>query len=463
MVSEPAALDTPVSLVFAVDKSGSMGQGSAGVDRFAMAQRAVIDTARSLTERDNLGLLVFDAAPRTVVPLGPAGPGLAALQRDWQSSPRGGTQLVPALQAAIDALEKAPASRRMLVLVTDGFVDDTPLAGLTARLQRANIETIALAVGPEADAAALQRLLGDAGGQVLRVHEAAELPQIMRSGFDRRRARVEQGRIAVQQRQALPFAPGQLAGWPVVAAHAVTRPQPQAMVAVQTERGEPLVAWQAQGRGRVMAVTSGLGAWTPQWLSWAEWPRLASGLTGWIAGAPAGATALAVFDQGGRLLIEADGPAGAPGQRLSLSMLSPTARRTVVDADWLTPGRWRAEVPADGAGLYVLELVTPQGTQRHLHLRRPVSESQAWGINPALAAWRASGLVANGDPLSPILGKARTLRDQPPDRSLLLLGLLLFLAGVVVDRTAVGPAQARAAWRWLASRRPMARRPGQSA
>ena len=43
----------------------------------------------------------------------------------------------------------------MLVLVTDGFVDEAPLAGLRARLDRARIETIALAVGPDADVGAL--------------------------------------------------------------------------------------------------------------------------------------------------------------------------------------------------------------------------------------------------------------------------------------------------------------------
>ena len=55
--SEPAALDQPVSIVFVVDKSGSMGQGSGGVDRFQMAQRAVLETARGLTQRDSLGLV----------------------------------------------------------------------------------------------------------------------------------------------------------------------------------------------------------------------------------------------------------------------------------------------------------------------------------------------------------------------------------------------------------------------
>src|SRR4029079_1907962 len=103
--SEPAALDEPASVVFAVDKSGSMGEGSGGVDRFQLAQRAVLETARGLGPRDSLGLLVFDVAPRVLIPLGPAAAGTATLERDWNATTNGGTRLAPALEAAIAELE----------------------------------------------------------------------------------------------------------------------------------------------------------------------------------------------------------------------------------------------------------------------------------------------------------------------------------------------------------------------
>ena len=153
-------LDQPASIVFAVDKSGSMGQGSGGVNRFQLAQRAVLETARGLTERDSLGLVVFDVVPRVLIPLGPARAGTVALAREWQTSPNGGTRLAPALETAIEELERSGAGRRMLVVVTDGFVDDAPLAELRARLARSRIEMIALAVGPDADVSALERVVG---------------------------------------------------------------------------------------------------------------------------------------------------------------------------------------------------------------------------------------------------------------------------------------------------------------
>ena len=198
--SEPAVLDQPASIMFVVDKSGSMGQGSGGVNRFQLAQRAVLETARDLTEHDSLGLVVFDVVPRVLIPLGPARAGTSALARDWQTSPNGGTRLAPALEAAVDELERSGAGRRMLVVVTDGFVDDAPLAELRARLDRSRIEMIVLAVGPDADVSALERVVGAEAGLVLRVNESAELPLVMRSALERRRQRVERGMIAVEQR-----------------------------------------------------------------------------------------------------------------------------------------------------------------------------------------------------------------------------------------------------------------------
>ena len=85
-------------------------------------------------------------------------------------------------------------------------------------------------------------------------------------------------------------------------------------MAVQSQRGEPLIAFQRAGRGRVAVVTSGLGPWTPRWLQWREWPRLAGGLADWISGTAQGGTvALAVSDRPGGLQIEADIPAGIGG------------------------------------------------------------------------------------------------------------------------------------------------------
>lgn len=438
VISEPAALDQPASVVFAVDKSGSMGQGSGGVDRFRLAQRAVLDAAGGLTGRDSLGLVVFDVEPRVLIPLGPAADTKPALERDWLATPRGGTRLAPALDAAISELERSGAVRRILVLVTDGFVDDTPLEAVRTRLARARIETIALAVGPDADLQALGRLVDPGSDRVVRVTEAAELPRTMSSELERRRARVERGTIKSLQVHPLPFLPGSLGDWPAIAAYSVTRTRPQATVAVRSERGDPLVALQTSGQGRVAAVTSGLGQWTPGWTRWTQWPRLVGGLAGWVSGTPRdGALGVAVTDLADGLRIDVDlrdatGWADPAGTTLRLT--TPSGETRPVASRYVAPGRLQAVVGDDAPGLYTVAASTAFGTQRLLHLRRNPAEEDSWGTSPAIDEWKRAGLVRDWNPAALAKPRSETARRLDVDRSLLALALALFLAGVLLDR-----------------------------
>jgi hypothetical protein len=435
--AEPAMLEEPASVVFVVDKSGSMGERSGGVDRFQLAQRAVLETAHSLAERDSLGLVVFDVAPRVVIRLGPARAGESALARDWQTTPNGGTRLAPALEAASAELERSGAGRRMLIVVTDGFVDEAPLVELRARLARSRIEMIALAVGPDADVSAVERVIGAQTALVLRVNEAAELPLVMRSALERRRQRVERGAIAVAQREPLPFTPGTLQNWPAVAAYAVTRSQPGASVGVMSLRGDPLIAWQRSGQGRVVAITCGLSAWAPQWSQWREWPRLAGGIADWISSAPQrGAVAVSDLPEG--MQIDADVGNATRASDLgsvSIAVKTPTAQERPVAAEYVAPGRLRATLPDNVVGLYAVQVSTARGSERLLHLRRNRAETETWGTNPALEQWKRDGLVSDWDPglLAQRSFDERAVR--PVDRSLLGLALALFCLGVLVDRT----------------------------
>ncbi len=441
VISEPPALDQPAAIVFAVDKSGSMGQGSGGVDRFQLAQRAVLEAARGLSDRDALGLVVFDVTPRVLIPLGPAAAGALALERDWLASPKGGTKLAPALDAAIGELESSRSGRRILVLVTDGFVDQAPLSGLRARLDRARIETIALAVGPDADVDALQRFVGTDAGVVLRVNQAAELPLAMRTGLEQRRGRVERGAIGVEQRQPLPFPPGTWHDWPDISAYVVTRSRPDAWTAVQSQRGDPLIAFHRSGSGRVVAVPSGLGRWTPQWLQWREWPHLAGGLADWSAGTAEGeGVALTVSDVPGGLQIDAELPAGANQsdvQDLTVVVNTPTTKGQVLSLEPVGPGRLRAMLRDVGPGLHTFVATDARGTQRHLYLHRQRSENAAWGVNPALETWRSSGLVSPWDPGLIAQFRIDSRDSRPVDRSLVGLGIVLFLSAILVDRASL--------------------------
>jgi len=415
----------------------------------------------TLGARDSAGVVAFDVEPRLLEPLAPAPAVKRALSGNWPISARGGTRLAPAIELAAGQLEASGPGRRILVVVTDGFVDDAPLESLRGRLEAARVETIALAVGPDADAATLERLTGTDGGIVLRVAEAAELPATMSTGLERRRARIERGAIDVKADSLPEVLSGIGPQWPPIAAYAVTRPRPEATAWTRSALGDPVIAaWQA-GAGRVVAVTSGLGAWTPQWLRWNAWPELAGGLVDWVTGdAAPGTSAIRVSDLPDGLRVELDESRGGKWSTAGsthVTVETPTGRTRDVELVPVAPGRLAGAVLATEPGPYLLVAAGESGVQRLLHLRSSRAEQEGWGVDPRVEQWIRAGLLRRWNPAATESSPLRyARRDTVPDRWLMGLALLVFSASIVVDRLRGGAVQA-ASEAWLAIRRAWSR------
>lgn len=437
--SRPAALADAAAVAFVVDKSGSMGTAAGGVDRFRLAQRAVMETAATLTERDAAGVIVFDVTAREVVPLQAAASFRNTVVAPWPAQPRGGTRLRPALELAIERLAATDLPRRVLVLVTDGYVVDADEAALRSRLARENIELVALGVGPDADLATLERLAPPGQGTVLRVAEAAELPRLMRQGLETRRAPIVQGRVEVRERVPLPFAVTADPAWPPVAAYAVTSARTDVSVHLESPQGDPLLAsWQA-GLGRVAVVTSGLGAWAPAWLGWPRWPALAGGLVEWVGRGWARGTDLVVTvaDLAEALRVEVEAGSAAAWRAPAdgrLRVRTPSGADFDLPLEATAPGRLSAMAPATEAGLYALTVTTTDGSRALRHLRAARPELGPLEPSAEVAAWQREGLVREWSAAQLRRTVAEmTAPSQSPGEAL-LLALALFLLGVVVER-----------------------------
>lgn len=437
--SRPAALGDAAAVAFVVDKSGSMGTAAGGVDRFRLAQRAVVETAATLTDRDAAGVIVFDVEAREVLPLEAAASFRGNVVDPWPAQPRGGTRLRPALELAIERLASTDVPRRVLVLVTDGYVVDADEAVLRAALARERIELVALGVGPDADLATLERLAPPGQGTVLRVAEAAELPGLMRQGLETRRAPVAQGPMAVRQRVPPPFAVAPDSAWPPVAAHAVTSAKPDVSVHLESEHGDPLLArWQV-GLGRVAVVTSGLGAWVPEWLGWSRWPVLAGGLVEWVGrGSVRGIeVSVTAADRAGQLRVEMETGSAAAWRTpvdARLRVRTPSGTEYDLALEGTAPGQAAAVVPAAEIGFYSLAVITPSGSKALHYLRTARPELGAAEPSAEIGVWQRDGLVREWS-ATELRRSVENLAAPSSTPSLaLVLALVLFLLGVVVER-----------------------------
>jgi len=282
----------PVAVLFVVDTSGSMDRDREGRRRIALARQAIAETLLALEDEDWVGVSTFAVEPRERLAFGHHARDPERVKAAVPD-PSGGTRLVPALRHGAARLSNARAKERILVLVTDGFVDDFESGGDASALQRelaaAKVQLVALAVGANVQLGVLEQLVAQGGapefgGRLLRVNQLADLPKLMRSEVERRLDPIAWGPLEPRIVTPLPFPLPAVAGdWPPLEATAVTRPRPGAVVHLESADATPLLVSHDAGAGRVAILPGGLGPWATAWNTWPGLPAFAAGLVEWLA------------------------------------------------------------------------------------------------------------------------------------------------------------------------------------
>jgi VWFA-related protein len=155
----------PVSLVMALDKSGSMRRDEESV---RAAARAFIDALRP---EDALGVVGFADSAEILADVAP----YRTLSRHAvnQYKTGGGTALYDAIALSLERLETVKG-RRAIVVLTDGRDEDNPGKGPGSRiglddvlvhLEKLDVLVYAIGLGPNVDRATLEQLAQVSGGE----------------------------------------------------------------------------------------------------------------------------------------------------------------------------------------------------------------------------------------------------------------------------------------------------------
>jgi len=164
----------PIAAVMVTDRSGSM-QGP----KIESAKSAAIAARKQLPRGALFGMIAFDTAPAVVVDLAPArGPTID--KRIAEVQPGGGTDILPALEAARAMLAKAPARLRHVIVASDGQSPYDGLTDLAEAMHREGITVSTVAIGPDADQDLLGAIALAGGGRSYVVGDATTLPVVYR-------------------------------------------------------------------------------------------------------------------------------------------------------------------------------------------------------------------------------------------------------------------------------------------
>ncbi|MCU0483679.1 MAG: VWA domain-containing protein, partial [Chloroflexi bacterium] len=178
-----------VALVVVIDKSGSMDACHCntydrnqavqlgGVKKTDIGKEAILRAAAALTERDELGVVAFNESAHWAVDTQPLGQ-IADLQADLSGiEPDGQTNIYAGLDQAVASLEEAQATRRHVILLTDGWSNSGQYDGILARMKAAGITLSTVGAGGGANPF-LEQLAQRGGGRFYDAANPASIPDI---------------------------------------------------------------------------------------------------------------------------------------------------------------------------------------------------------------------------------------------------------------------------------------------
>jgi uncharacterized membrane protein len=376
----PVKLDLPEQLVipsaavaFVLDSSGSMSRSVFGTNQSQqqVANEGAALAIQTLDRQDLVTVIAFDNRPHEVVPLSRNDDPQATMNLVRSIAPGGGTNLYPALQEAYQSLRDAEAQIKHVIVLSDGRSMPGPFIDLARRMYDEDITVSAIAVGDEADDAALSAVADAGGGQFYRVYQPQTLPRVfVREVRIVRKPLVREGRFdPVILPSGSPITMN-LSQAPPLGGLVLTQPREEekiTLAAVDPEGLPVLAHWNVE-LGRVAAFTSGAATdWAEAWLRSPAYAELWGAIARVIARPAASQNSeLTTQFEGNTLRIRLDA-ANREGDPLDLltvpgSLYTPAGERVDISLEQTGPGTYEAVAPAAEAGNYVIALAPRKGS-----------------------------------------------------------------------------------------------------
>ncbi len=358
-----------LGMVISLDKSCSMGGGFGS--KLGMAKEAGIRTAELLADRDYMGLNTFDGAASWVTPLAKLEGRRDQVQSDIASiRSGGGTDIYPAVDAAIKALRQTDAAVRHIVLISDG--DTMPgdyQTLITGGNKHDHVTLTAVATGADANTQTMKDFAKWGGGNFYLVVDKTQIPAIFT-----REALLASKSFLVEE----PFVPALaepseltrgVRGVPELGGYVVTEAKPRSTVAMVVPpkaddpegTRDPLLVHGRYGLGRSVAFTSDTKArWAKDWVGTESYERLFVQTARFLVGSDEDADGVDVNVEirEGELFVAVDALEVSGGFRNFLQgearIVAPDLTVHPLPLRQVGPGRYEAQLPVDQDGSWMV-------------------------------------------------------------------------------------------------------------
>jgi uncharacterized membrane protein len=466
-----------VALVVVIDQSGSMaachcnsfnggmggGSGIGGVQKVDIGKEAILRAAAALTDRDELGVVGFNEAAHWVVRTQPLG-GIGDLQAQIAGIRADGqTNIFAGLDQAVTSLEGATATRRHIILLTDGWSTSGQYDAIIAKMKADGITLSTVGAGGGANPF-LEQLAKQGGGRFYAATNPNSIPDI----FLKETQQVSGQQIVEEtffpiQTSSSPILRGLDAGLPQLRGYNGTTIKAAAQSVLVTARDDPLLASWQYGLGRSVAWTSdSTGRWAKDWVGWSGFNRFFNQMVSWtFPGEETGGIEATFETTGGTtaLHVQSVDADGSPRDfyATSASIVGPDLEPATVSLVQVAPGVYEAPLGEIEPGAYAVRVTqtrpgsSPLGRTVGLVAQTAAEYRQLGANEPFLASLRAAtGGTVIATPLDPwrhdLTATDRFTELWP---LLLVLALLLWPLDIALRRMSLGRRELAAARGWV--------------
>ncbi len=441
------------AVVLVIDKSGSMRDDN----RILYAKEAAKAVARQLKDNDLLGVIGFDDSPFVVVYL----ESMARLRGVIDSQidrlrPGGQTYFLPALQEARRQLERVNASRKHVILLSDGVTRGSQgeLVDLVGSMKNVSKITVsAVALSNEADVRIMKRVSQYGGGLFHHTVDPSTLPRIVLEQLqDKPREEPQDNRplIPVPSSGSELLSGIAVRNYPAVLGFMETDVKRGAhadLIIRRDDRRAPLLASWRYGKGKSVAFTSDMeGRWTRNWIPWSGLQSFWAKILEWLS--PEEQNLIPVHDArvsfaGGQSILDLSVYEDTSANSHFHFTLAGKSGKTDGTLTKLAPGHFQAILPITSSGDYRVDIIEERSGQRIAF--PPVAYTLPFDrsaevprpeFNYRLMSRLAEGSGGEINPRSPNNLRRESLSKnyQPVRQPLLILAFLLFLVEITLRR-----------------------------
>ncbi len=401
----PPVSQEPTALMLVLDRSLSMEGEKIAIVR--QAARASIATIRPI---DKIGVITFDQEFRWIVPLAPAKdvPHVNSLIDGITAG--GGTRIYPALNAAFQAIRTEPATRKHIILLTDGVSPPGDLPQLEKDAAAAHISISCIGIGDDVDKDFLEEIARNTKGRSYFIEDPKKIEQIISNETkDLETSPIEEHSVRAVRVRSVELTDGvDFGSAPPLLGFVKTKAKKDAEVILRLQSREPLLARWQYGLGHVIAFTSDARSrWAAPWVRWPAfgtlWPQMVRDVSRRDPAVRVGLRAAAAGGAGrdGDEIVYYDAVQGADSN-MGAAFQSSNPPQVIVTApdgssqkaplQATSPGHYEARISTQQQGLYRIASADPALQLPSTGFYREIEEMKPREVNVDLLS-RISNLT----------------------------------------------------------------------